>query len=75
MIDVDLIHDTFTVLSYNADTCCMPPKSGKHSEWTRLMLQTKVVPRDQEQYQNGLDPETMTARLRDSGPYTFAFLL
>lgn len=73
VIDVDLIHDTFTVLSYNADTCCMPPKSGKHSEWTRLMLQTKVVPRDQEQYQNGLDPETMTARLRDSGPYTFAF--
>ncbi|MBS7008724.1 MAG: PAS domain-containing protein [Anaerostipes sp.] len=73
VVDVDLTNDTYSILSSREASCCVPPVKGCHSEWTELMLQTRVVPRDKEQYKRGLDPAEMYKKLERQGSYTFAF--
>ena len=74
-VDVDLTSDRYKLLSCSENAFCVPPHRGRHSEWTAYMLRSRVVPRDREQYKNGLEPEKMMSRLQKDGPYTFAFCI
>lgn len=56
-VDVDLTSDRYKLLSCSENAFCVPPHRGRHSEWTAYMLRSRVVPRDREQYKNGLEPE------------------
>lgn len=73
IVELNLPRDSYTVLTSSEGAYCIPPHKGSHSKWTQYMLRTKVVPRDKEQYKEGLDPESMCRRLKREGAYTFAF--
>lgn len=73
VVDVDLTQDRYTILSSNDKGGWAPPRRGCHSTWTASMLETRIVPRDREAYRTALDPVTMSQRLQQSGPYTFAY--
>ncbi len=73
VVDVDLTQDSYTVISCSKNDGCLPPRSGCHSQWVKRMLAERVVPRDREAYQRGLDPQQMLARLQAEGSYTFAY--
>ncbi len=73
VVDVDLIKDSYKILSYSETANCIPPRQGCHTEWMNHMLDHRIVPRDREQFKKGLDPALMTERLMKDGPYTFAF--
>ena len=71
--DLDLKRDTYQILSQDEAADCVPPRQGAHSAWVAGMLESRVVPRDREQYRDHLDPQRMLARLRHGQAYTFAF--
>ena len=73
VVDVDLIQDSYAILSCNENTWHAPPRQGRHSSWIDHMQQDIIVPKDREQYKKGLDPNKMYRRLKEEGPYTFAF--
>jgi len=71
--DVDLYQDTYQLLSCNKNAHCVPPSRGSHSKWMKHMLDTAIVPRDRENYERGLEPDTMLKRLREENAYTLSF--
>lgn len=71
--EVNLKHDTYRVLSQNEDAFWVPPPQGVHSAWVEQMLESKVVPKDREQYRDALNVRRMLTRLQDTQSYTFAF--
>ncbi|MCD2493395.1 PAS domain-containing protein [Lacrimispora sp. NSJ-141] len=73
VVDVDMIKDSYRILSYSENANCIPPREGCHTEWMNHMLDYRIVPRDRERFKKGLDPVMMTERLQNGGPYTFAF--
>ena len=73
VIDLNLAQDQFTILSYNKDTCHLPPSHGSHKKWIAYAMETFVVPKDIETYQAALEPERMLARLQEEGAYSFTF--
>ena len=73
VVDLDLKKDTYQVLSQDENAYCVPPSQGVHSLWVAQMLESRIVPRDREEYRNGLDPERMLERLKQGRAYTFAF--
>lgn len=72
VLDLDLIHDRFRLLTWNKDMSCIPPPQGRHSGRMAEMLESWVVPRDREQYRQCLDPENIVKRLENEGTYSFA---
>lgn len=72
VLDLDLIHDRFRLLTWNKDTGRIPPKQGRHSGRMAEMLESWVVPRDREQYRQCLDPKNIAERLEKEGTYSFA---
>ncbi|WP_138310131.1 MULTISPECIES: PAS domain-containing hybrid sensor histidine kinase/response regulator [unclassified Clostridium] len=73
--DLDLKRDTYKILSLDANARFVPPRQGPHSRWMDYMMKNRVVPRDREQYWNGLSLGCMSQRLEQGGAYTFAFSL
>ena len=73
--DVNLLRDTYTIISQDENASCVPPPQGSQSQWTTHMLKKLVVPRDREQYRKGLEPKHMLERLKQSGTYTFPFFI
>ncbi len=73
VVDLDLTQDSYTMISCSKNACSLPPRSGCHTQWVTRMLSERVVPRDREAYQAGLDPKQMLARLPAENSYTFAF--
>ena len=51
VVDVDLHHDTYNILSSSGKVCCAPPAQGSHTQWVSQMVQTRIVPKDRQQYQ------------------------
>ncbi|MBT9775081.1 PAS domain-containing protein [Clostridium sp. MCC353] len=74
VIDLDLLKDTYTVLTHNRLAESIP-ETGSHSRWIANVRQTSVVPRDKELYFKSLEPEEMKRRLAEEGPYTFTYSL
>ncbi|WP_125140502.1 PAS domain-containing protein [Clostridium transplantifaecale] len=72
VLDLDLLHDRFRMLTWNKDTGRIPPRQGRHSERMAEMLGSWVVPRDREQYGQCLEPGNIIKRLEKEGTYTFA---
>lgn len=72
VLDLDLFHDCFRMLTWNKDAGRIPPRQGKHSARVAKMLESWVVPRDREQYGQCLEPENIIRRLEKEGTYTFA---
>ncbi|MBS6642516.1 MAG: PAS domain-containing protein, partial [Clostridiaceae bacterium] len=74
VIDLDLLQDTYTILTNNKYAGPIPV-TGSHSHWTANMKNNAVVPRDKELYAKSLDPEEIRRRLTEEGPYTFTYSL
>lgn len=70
--DLDLYADQYKILYYKNEGCELPPQQGSLSGQMVYMLSNRVVPKDREEYQRGLNPQEMLKRL-EKGPYTFAF--
>lgn len=75
VIDLDLEADTFAVLASNRQARAVPEQRGRHAARVAYMLQNAVLPKDQAQYDEGLNAECMARRLEREGAYTFAFSL
>lgn len=73
VMDVDLLRNTYTVLSSSENARCLPPRQGFHSERVSYMAAEKIVPRDKDTYRDALEPGRMAQRLKKEGSYTFAF--
>lgn len=73
VIDLDVRHDTYTVLTCNPNACRVPAPHGQYSARVAFMAKHVVVPRDRESYARALDLEEMTRRLKETGLYTFAY--
>ena len=70
--DVDLVRDTYTLLTYHADAERVISDRGRHSERV-TRIRSRIVPGDQKRYEEALNPEYIKERLERSGPYTFSF--
>ena len=73
VVDVDLFHDTYTILSSSNRACCEPPRQGKHTQWVSEMANTRIVPKDRRQYEICLEPSYIMERLKKERSYTFGF--
>ncbi len=73
VVDVDLHHDTYNILSSSGKVCCAPPAQGSHTQWVSQMVQTRIVPKDRQQYQACLEPGYIMDRLKKEHSYTFGF--
>ena len=71
--DVDLRRDTYKIISLDEKACCVPPHQGVHSFRVDRLLQSGVVPRDREQFRDGLNPGRMLERLKHGQTYTFSY--
>ena len=67
VIDLNLEQDTYTVLTCNEDSHCLPSRSGQHSLHVEYMLGQVIVPKDREQFANSLNPDEIRRRLKDEG--------
>ena len=75
IVDLDLTKDSFALLSQNENMHGAPPPQGCHSEWTKHMLASVVLPKDRERYKEGMEAQEMLKRLKEEDSYTFAFSL
>ena len=73
VIDLDIIHDTYKILTCSKDAWCLPSASGSHSKRVADMIKMRIVPRDQEQYAKALEPDEIRKRLAEKGYYTFSY--
>lgn len=73
VVDVDLHHDTYNILSSSGKVCCAPPSHGSHTQWVSQMVHTRIVPKDRQQYQACLEPGYIMDRLKKERSYTFGF--
>ena len=71
--DVDLRRDTYKIISLDEKACCVPPHQGVHSFRVDRLAQSGVVPRDREQFRDGLNPRRMLERLKHGQTYTFSY--
>lgn len=71
--DVDLMRDTYKLLSQDENARCAPFRNGVHSYRVANLLRSGIVPRDRERFREGLDPEYMLNRLKQGQAYTFAY--
>lgn len=71
--DLDLIEDTYEILSCNQSRKDLPPLRGCHSKWMAGMLAGPIAPIDRKRYQECLDPKQIIERLQKVSSYTFAY--
>lgn len=72
VVDVDLLHDSYTVLAYNEEASYTPPLSGRHWAQVEEMAGSVVLPKDSRLFTYALEPDEIRRRLK-KGPYTFTF--
>ena len=73
VIDLDLIEDSYTLLTCKENAKRVPAAKGRHSERVAFMAESVVVPKDREAYMKALAPDEMKRRLQESGLYTFSY--
>ncbi|WP_302327380.1 ATP-binding protein [Enterocloster lavalensis] len=71
--DVDLIHDTCTILSGGLETDDTSAKSGRHSDRMAYMRERQLVPKDRPRIMKMLEPAYMLERLKREDPYSFSY--
>lgn len=70
VVDVDLLHDSYTLLACRKGASCVPPPHGCHSERVAYMAESVVMAKDSRQYIKALSAERIRRSLKE-GPYTF----
>lgn len=73
IIDVDLLEDSFHVLSSSADSEWMLGRQRHYSSQVVHLAETMVTPGDREHYKRALDAGDMRQRLQKEGSYTFTY--
>lgn len=73
VIDLNLGQDTYTMLTCNRESGCLPKHLGSHAARIAHMLESVIVPKDRDTFQKAMDPDRMRRRLEEQGAYTFAF--
>lgn len=71
--DVDIERDRFSIISKKENVMCSPPTHGKHSEQLKLMLETRIVPKDKEKYEKFFNTDYIKKRLEGEASYSFSF--
>lgn len=72
VMDVDLLHDTYTVLTRREGAVGAPALSGCHSERVAYMAGSVVLPKDSRSYAEALKADEIRRTLKE-GPYTFTY--
>ncbi|WP_294147838.1 PAS domain-containing hybrid sensor histidine kinase/response regulator [uncultured Clostridium sp.] len=72
VVDVDLLHDSYTILAYNEGASYLPALRGCHSGQAAEMAGSVVLPKDSRQFTQAVEAEEMRRRLK-KGPYTITF--
>lgn len=72
VVDVDLLHDSYTILAYNEEASYLPALRGCHSEQAADMAGSVVLPKDSKQFLHALGGDEIRRRLKN-GPYTITF--
>lgn len=73
--DVDLSRDHYKILTANKEVSFLPPSEGSHSGWVDYIGGSRIVPRDRELFEKGLDAENIVRRLEKQGTYTLSYSL
>ena len=74
VVDVDLFHDSYTVLnSGRREAGDVPEPSGCHSRQIDYMLKAQVVPRDKEQVAKMLESGYILEQLQKEESYSFHY--
>lgn len=72
VIDVDLLHDSYAVLTFKEGAACVPEPHGCLSERVAYMTDTMVLKKDSKQYAHALEAEQIRRSLKE-GPYRFTY--
>ena len=75
IVDVNLLSDSFKVLSSNKNAHMLPETKGCHSERVAHMADAVVLPKDRETYKKALDADGIRRRLQDENSYTVTYSL
>ena len=73
VVDVDLFHDSYTVLNSGREAGDVPEPSGCHSRQIDYMLKAQVVPRDKEQVAKMLESGYILEQLQKEESYSFHY--
>ena len=73
VLDVDLLNDSYTVLTSDGSAGDYPNSRGCYSRKVTEMYHSRVVPRDKENVIKMLTREYMTKRLKREDSYSFHF--
>ena len=71
--DVDLFHDSCTILSGELEEDDVSAKSGRHSDRMAYMMENQLVPKDRPRIMKMLEPAYMLERLKQEDPYSFSY--
>lgn len=69
---LDAFDDSYSLLTSKGKAFCVPEAMGSHSERIEYMVKNRIVPRDRQKYEQGLDPVKMMKRLEKENSYSFA---
>ena len=71
--DVDLLHNTSTILNGNLDAGDEAGNPASHTERLTYMMQEQVVPKDRQRVIKMMEPSYMLKRLKQGGAYSFSY--
>ena len=72
VVDVDLLHDTYSLLTYKKGAAGIPTPRGSHSKWVGYMAESVVLLNDRRQYAQALEADEIRRSI-EGGPYTFTY--
>lgn len=75
IIDVNLLADTFKVLSYNKKAHLVPKPRDCYSARVAYVADFVVLQKDRDQYVKALDPQEVCRRLQEENAYTVTYSL
>ncbi|MCJ7856988.1 PAS domain-containing protein [Lachnospiraceae bacterium NSJ-143] len=73
VLDVDLLKDEYTVLTFGKDSHDIPDLHGCHSEHIEYMLTNQVLSKDREHAAKMLNPDYIIEHLKEDGAYSFSY--
>ncbi len=73
IVDLNLKEDFFRVLSSSDDAYLVPESQGCYSKRLARMVQSAVVPRDRERYEQALSREGICRQLNEKNSYTISY--
>lgn len=75
IVDVDLLSDSFKLLSSSQNAYLVPEAAGSHSQRVAYMAETVLLEKDRERYAEALRADTIQRRLQEEDSYTVPYAM